>query len=97
MLSSVVAEVFEPDAICFPIITTVSQHNAVAKARRLSMIEHDEDKGRRIEKPHLGKLIPQQRSPLLPRRLGVYARIVRGTTKRPPILLGAPCRVTDTG
>ena len=95
MLSSVVAEVFEPDAICFPIITTVSQHNAVAKAR-LSMIEHDEDKGRRIEKPHLGIDSTATFTSLTatPRSLCPYCK---GHQKRPPILLGAPCRVTDTG
>ena len=32
--------------------------------------------------------------PTTTRRLEVYARIVRSITKRPPILLGAHCRVT---
>ena len=32
--------------------------------------------------------------PTATRRLEVYARIVKSITKRPPILLGAHCRVT---
>ena len=97
MPSSVLAEVFEHGARCFP----HNHRHSTQCCRQGKEIRDDElgmiDKEGEL-KNHDGGLIPQQRSPktsYLRRRLEVYARIVRSITKRPPILLGAHCRVTD--